>query len=62
MNDTGNITKYSEEDIDQEVGVTASFEEDTKRWNEDGKDDLADVTTSETQSAQISSCKKCNVE
>ena len=48
MNDTRDITKYSEENIDQEVSVAAAFEKDTKRRNEDGEDDLADVTISRT--------------
>lgn len=53
MNNTRDITKYSEENIDQEVGVAATFEKDTKRRDEDGEDDLADVTISRTQSALI---------
>ena len=43
MNDARDITKYRKEDVDQEIGVAASFEEDAKRWNEDSEDDLANV-------------------
>lgn len=53
MDNTRDITKYSEENIDQEVGVAATFEKDTKGRNEDGEDDLADVTIVEL--SQLSS-------
>ena len=43
MNDTGNVTKDGEEDVDQEIRAATALEEDTERWEDDGKDDLADV-------------------
>ena len=44
MNNTRDVTQYREKDVDQEVGTTTTFQEDTKRWKDDGKDDLADIT------------------
>jgi hypothetical protein len=45
MNNAGNVTKNGEEDVDQKITTAATLEEDTQRWEEDGKDDLADVAT-----------------
>lgn len=38
-----NVTKNGQEDVDEEVGVAAALEEDTKRRQDDGKKDLADI-------------------
>ena len=38
-----NVTQYGEQDVDEQVGTASALEEDTQRWQEDGKDDLADV-------------------
>lgn len=43
VNDTRNVAQYREKDVDQEVGIAATFEENAKRWQEDGEDDFADV-------------------
>jgi hypothetical protein len=43
VNDTRNVTKDGEEDVDQEIRAATTLEEDTERWEDDGKDDLADV-------------------
>jgi hypothetical protein len=43
VNDTGNVTEDGEEDVDQEIRAATALEEDTERWEDDGKDDLADV-------------------
>jgi hypothetical protein len=43
VDDTGNITEYSEQDVDEEIGVTAALKEDTERWEHDGEDDLDEV-------------------
>lgn len=45
MDDTRNITQYCQEDVDEEVGIATALEENTKRREEDGEDDLADVAT-----------------
>ena len=43
MDDSWNVTEDSQQDVDEEVGTAATLKEDTKRWENDGKDDLADV-------------------
>ena len=45
MDDTRNITQYCQENVDEEVGIATALEENTKRREEDGEDDLADVAT-----------------
>ncbi len=45
MNDTGNITQYSQEDVDEKVSVATTLEEDAERREDDGEDDFADVAT-----------------
>lgn len=49
MDDTRNVTQYREEDVDQQIGATATLEEDTERWEDDGEDDLADVAAKSSQ-------------
>jgi hypothetical protein len=39
----GNVTEDGQENVDEEVGVATTLEEDTQRWEHDGEDDLADV-------------------
>ena len=53
MNDPRNVTQYGEKDIDQEVGVAATLEEDAKRWENDSEDDFADITRKDETSAQV---------
>lgn len=55
MDDTRNVTQYREEDVDQQIGATATLEEDTERWEDDGEDDLADVAAN-----QVSDEPRCN--
>lgn len=43
MNDAGNITQDGQEDVDAQVGIASTLEEDTQRREEDGKNDLANV-------------------
>ena len=43
MDDTRNITQYCQENVDEEIGIATALEENTKRREEDGEDDLADV-------------------
>lgn len=38
-----NVTKDGQQDVDEEVGSAAALEEDTDRWEDDGKEDLANV-------------------
>ena len=43
VDNSGNVTKDGQQDVDEEVGTTAALKEDTKRRKEDGDDDLDDV-------------------
>jgi hypothetical protein len=43
MDDSGNVTKDRQQDVDEEVCTATTLEEDTDRWEDDGKNDLADV-------------------
>lgn len=52
MNDTWNITKYREEYVNQQVCVAATFKEDANRREEDGENDLANVTMDGIKLAQ----------
>jgi hypothetical protein len=47
VDDAGDITQDREEDVDEEVGIAAAFQEDTEGWDEDGEDDLDDVASRE---------------
>ena len=47
VDDTRNVTQDSQQDVDEEVGIAATLEEDTKRWEDDGEEDLADIACSE---------------
>lgn len=44
VDDTRNPTQDGQTDVDEEVSATATLEEDTQRRQDDGEDDLADVT------------------
>jgi hypothetical protein len=39
----GNVAENGQQDVDEEVGVAATLKEDTKRGQDHGEDDLADV-------------------
>ena len=43
MDDTRDVAQYRQEDVDEEVGIATPLKENTKRWDEDGENDLADV-------------------
>lgn len=43
VDDTGDITQDGEQDVDEQISTTPALEENTQRWQEDGKDDLANV-------------------
>ena len=44
VDDTGNVTQAGQDDVDEEIGAAAALEEYTERREEDGEDDLDDVT------------------
>ena len=43
MDNTRDVAQDCQEDVDEEVGITTALEEDTKRWEDDGENDLADI-------------------
>lgn len=48
MDDAGNVAEDGEEDVDQDVSTASALEEDTKRWEDNSEDDLADVACGES--------------
>jgi hypothetical protein len=48
VDDTGDITQDGEQDVDQEISSAAALQEDTQRWEDDGKNDFADVARGES--------------
>ena len=48
VNDARNITKNGQEDVDEEISIASTFQEDTDGWNEDSEDNLDDVWTGES--------------
>ena len=54
VDDTRDVAQYGQENVDEEVGVATPLKEDTKRWEEDGEDDFADVAIGSEQSATSS--------
>lgn len=49
MDDTGDPTQDGQTDVDQEVSTTSALQEDTQRGQDDGEEDLADVTVQWSQ-------------
>jgi hypothetical protein len=47
VNDTRNITKNCQQDVDEEISTTSSLKEDTERWENDSKNDLANIAGGE---------------
>lgn len=45
MDDTGNPTQNGQTDVDQQVSTASALQEDTQRRQDDGEEDLADITT-----------------
>jgi hypothetical protein len=56
VDDSGNVTKDGQQDVDEEVGATATLEEDTKRREEDGDDDLDDVAAMKVSTRVVVVC------
>jgi hypothetical protein len=44
VDDSRNVTEDCEEDVNQQIAAASALEEHTQRWEDDGKDDFADVT------------------
>lgn len=51
MDNTRNVAKNGEKDVDQEVGIAATLQEHTQRGEDDGKNDLANITVGRQRSA-----------
>jgi len=47
MDDAGNVSEEGQQDVDEQVGTAATLKEDTKRWEDNGDDDFADVGSGE---------------
>lgn len=44
MDDTGQPTQDGQTNVDQEISTTSALQEDTQRRQDDGEDNLANVT------------------
>ena len=44
VDDTRDVAQNCQEDVDEEIGIATALEENTKRWEDDGENDLADIT------------------
>ena len=53
MDDTRDVAQYCQEDVDEEVGIATTLEEDTEGREDDGEDDLANVATFRATSVVI---------
>jgi hypothetical protein len=51
VDDTGDETQDGEKDVDQEISTTSALEEDTERWEDDGKNDLEDIAAKKVSDA-----------
>lgn len=58
MNDPWNVAQYCEENVDQEVGIAATFEKDAKRWQDNGEDDFANVAVIDKPLACVTAFRK----
>ena len=54
MDDARNVAKNGEKDVDEEVGIAATLQEHTQRREDNGKNDLADITVGCQRSAHSS--------
>lgn len=47
------VTQYRQEDVDNEVTTASALKEDTKRWEEDGKDELLELQLEHVQTEPL---------
>lgn len=47
MNDTRYVSQDCEQDVDEQVSAASALQEDTDGWEDDGKNNLADVACGE---------------
>ena len=43
MDNTGYVTENCQEDVDRQVSFASSFQENSQRWKEDGKEEFANI-------------------
>lgn len=55
MDDTRDPSENGQTDVDQEVSTTSALQEDTQRRQDDGEDDLADVTVEMVSMVEVGS-------
>ena len=48
MDDSWNVTKDGQQNVDEEICIAASLKEDTQRRDEDGANDLDDIALRES--------------
>lgn len=53
VDDARNVTQDGEQDVDEQISTAAALEKHTQRWQEDGKDDLADIAVFSTMLAAL---------
>jgi len=49
VDNSGNVTENSQEDVDEEIGAATTLKEYTERRKEDGDNDLDDVSVAFSQ-------------
>jgi len=47
MNNTRNVSKDRQQNVDEKISSTSSFKEDTQRGEDDGEEDLTNVAASD---------------
>jgi hypothetical protein len=53
MDDTRHVAENRKQGVDEEVGMATSLKENTKRRENDGKNDLADVAALDVSAAPV---------
>jgi hypothetical protein len=53
VDDTRDPSKNGQTDVDQEISTTSALQEDTQRRQDDGEDDLADVSIEDVSTPNI---------
>lgn len=56
MDDSGNVTKDGQQNVDEEVGAAATLEEYTERRQDNGDDDLDDVAATLLSARVVAVC------
>jgi hypothetical protein len=61
VDDAGDVAKDGQQDVYQKICTATTLEEDTERWEDDGKDDLADVAVDKnvSESSSFDPCERC---